>query len=95
MANLYFLLNSMASIEKLTIKQNIAQSFADNSYLGISFFFKKSKGNRGTVSRFFTTIITNLMIDVPDLVLSILKVINADSAISKKALKNQFKKLIL
>ncbi|KAF2188504.1 hypothetical protein K469DRAFT_767383 [Zopfia rhizophila CBS 207.26] len=62
---------------------------------GASFFFKRGEGERGNATRFFTTIATDLMGHVPGLISGIRKAINAEPAISEKALKDQFKKLIL
>ena len=90
-----FWLNGMAGTGKSTIARTIARSFANEGQLGASFFFKKGEGNRGTASRFFTTIATDLMVHVPDLIPGITKAIDADPAISEKALKDQFEKLIL
>ncbi|MCJ1349815.1 hypothetical protein MMC31_008056, partial [Peltigera leucophlebia] len=90
-----FWLNGMAGTGKSTIARTVARSFADEGHLGASFFFKKGEGDRGTASRFFTTIATDLMAHVPDLISGITKAIDADPAISKKALKDQFQKLIL
>ncbi|KAI9764068.1 MAG: hypothetical protein M1840_008872 [Geoglossum simile] len=90
-----FWLNCMAGMGKSTIARTIAQSFADKAQLGASFFFKKGEGDRSNASRFFTTIATDLMAHVPGLIPGIMKAIDADPAISKKALKDQFEKLIL
>ena len=90
-----FWLNGIIGTGKSTIARTVARSFADKGHLGASFFFKKGKGDRGTASRFFTTIATDLMAHVPDLILGITKAIDADPAISERALKDQFKKLIL
>ena len=90
-----FWLNGMAGTGKSTIARTVARSFADKGHLGASFFFKKDKGDRGTASRFFTTIATDLMAHVRDLISGITKAIDADLAISEKALKDQFEKLIL
>ena len=90
-----FWLNGMTGTGKSTIARSVARSFADEGHLGASFFFKKGEGDRGTASRFFTTIATDLMAHVPDLISSIRKAIDADPAISEKALKDQFEELIL
>ena len=90
-----FWLNGMAGTGKSTLARTIARSFANEGQLGASFFFKKGEGDRGTASRFFTTIATDLMVHVPDLISGITKAIDADPAIFQKALKDQFEKLIL
>ena len=90
-----FWLNGMAGTGKSTIARTVAQSFADEGHLGASFFFKKGEGDRGTASRFFTTIATDLMAHIPDLISGITKAIDADPAVTEKALKDQFEKLIL
>ena len=90
-----FWLNGMAGIGKSTIARTVARLFADEGQLGASFFFKKSEGDRGTAGRFFTTIAKDLMTHVPGLISGIAKAIDADPAISDKALKEQFEKLIL
>ena len=85
----------MAGTGNSTIARIFVRSFADEGHLGASFFFKKGEGDRGTASRFFTTIATDLMAYVPDLMSGIKKAINTDPAISEKPLKDQFEKLIL
>lgn len=88
-------LNGMAGTGKSTIARTIARSLADEGQLGASFFFKKGEGDRGTASRFFTTITTDLMAHVPGLISRIKNVIDADPAIPERTLKDQFEKLIL
>jgi hypothetical protein len=85
----------MAGTGKSTIAQTIAESFASRSQLGASFFFKRGEGERGNASQFFTTIATSLVACEPGMLLGIRKTLNKDSAISHKALKDQFEKLIL
>jgi hypothetical protein len=85
----------MAGTGKSTIARTIAQSFADRRQLGASFFFKKGEGERGNASRFFTTIATDLVKHEPGMLAGIRKALNEDSAISQRALKDQFEKLIL
>lgn len=76
----------MAGIGKSMIAQTIAQSFTKNRQLGASFFFKKGKSDRGTAGRFFTTILRDLMIHVPEVISGIMEEIDADPTILQKAL---------
>ena len=88
-------LKGMAGTGKSTIARTVARSFADKGQLSASFFFKKGEGDRGTAGRFFTTIARDLMAHLPELTSGITEAIDADPAISEKALKDQFEKLIL
>jgi hypothetical protein len=90
-----FWLSDMAGTRKSTIARTIAQSFASHSQLGASFLFKKGKGECGNASRFFTTISTDLVKHEPGILAGIRKALDEDSAISQRALKDQFEKLIL
>ncbi|KAI9774034.1 MAG: hypothetical protein M1839_001919 [Geoglossum umbratile] len=90
-----FWLSGMAGTGKSTIARTVAQSFAHQGQLGASFFFKKGEGERGNATRFFTTIARDLIDRVPGLISGITKALDADPAISQKALKDQFEKLIL
>lgn len=90
-----FWLSGMAGTGKSTIARTIAESFASHGQLGASFFFKKGEGERGNASRFFTTIATDLVKHEPGMLPGIRKALDEDSAISQRALKDQFEKLIL
>jgi hypothetical protein len=85
----------MAGTGKSTISRTIAQSFADEGQLGASFFFKRGEGDRGNATKFFTTITAQLIVKVPALTPHVRKAIDIDPAISGKAMKEQFEKLIL
>jgi hypothetical protein len=90
-----FWLSGMAGTGKSTIARTIAESFASHNQLGASFFFKRGEGERGNASRFFTTIATDLVACEPGMLPGIRKTLDEDPAISHKALKDQFEKLIL
>jgi NACHT domain len=89
-----FWLSGMAGTGKSTISRTVAQSFAEDGQLGASFFFKRGGGDRGNATKFFTTIATQLMLQVPGLIPYVRNEIEADPEISKKAMKEQFNKLI-
>ncbi|KAI9770961.1 MAG: hypothetical protein M1840_002665 [Geoglossum simile] len=89
-----FWLNGMAGTGKSTIACSVAQSFADQHQLAASFFFKKGEGERGNATRFFTTISRDLMGRIWEMKPRIRRAIDTDPAISKKALRDQFEKLI-
>ena len=84
----------MAGTGKSTIARTIAQTFSDQGRLGASFFFKRGEGERGSATRFFTTIVAELAIHVPGMRSRIRKALDDDPSISRKALKDQFKQLL-
>jgi hypothetical protein len=89
-----FWLSGMAGTGKSTIARTIAELFVSRGQLGASFFFKKGEGERGNASRFFTTIAVGLVAHEPDMLPGIRTAIDEDPAISQRALKDQFEKLI-
>ncbi|KAH9905203.1 hypothetical protein F4778DRAFT_769902 [Xylariomycetidae sp. FL2044] len=94
-AKAVFWLNGMAGTGKSTITRTLARSFSDQGQLGGSFFFKRGEGDRGGVSKFFTTIAAQMITWEPALAIEIKAVFDADPAIFQKALREQFEKLIL
>ncbi|GAB1318169.1 Vegetative incompatibility protein HET-E-1 [Madurella fahalii] len=90
-----FWLNGMAGTGKSTISRTIAQSFADKGLLGASFFFKRGERDRGNAALLFTTIAAQLVAMEPALASPVRAAIEADPAVTHKALKEQFEKLIL
>ncbi|KAL0942293.1 Vegetative incompatibility protein HET-E-1-like protein 7 [Colletotrichum truncatum] len=90
-----FWLNGMAGTGKSTISRTIARSLAEKAQLGASFFFKRGEGDRGSMSKFFPTIASQLTNTLPALASHIKRAIDDDSIIATKALREQFEKLIL
>ncbi|KAJ8063245.1 hypothetical protein OCU04_008478 [Sclerotinia nivalis] len=89
-----FWLNGMAGTGKSTISRTVAQSFEEKNLLGASFFFKRGEGDRGTASKFFTTIAHQLVVKKPQMVQSVKKAIDLDPNIYDKSLAKQFEQLI-
>ncbi|RFU31703.1 hypothetical protein B7463_g4630, partial [Scytalidium lignicola] len=90
-----FWLQGMAGTGKSTISRTVAYELAKKGVLGASFFFKRGRGDRGKATRFFTTIVTQLIRYVPDLALHVSKVVEENPNIGDKGLSIQFEKLIM
>ncbi|VUC34877.1 unnamed protein product [Clonostachys rosea] len=90
-----FWLNGMAGTGKSTISRTIASDYNRGGRLGASFFFKKGEADRGSVSKFFTTIAAQLALSIPATARYIHSAISSDSAILGKAMRLQFEELIL
>ncbi|KAF3361347.1 hypothetical protein VdG1_00956 [Verticillium dahliae VDG1] len=94
-AEAIFWLNGMAGTGKSTISRTVARSFATTGRLGASFFFKRGEADRGSLSKFVTTIAAQLVSRVPAFAPHAKNAIDADTTIFGKAAQEQFKKLIL
>ncbi|KXX73153.1 Vegetative incompatibility protein HET-E-1 [Madurella mycetomatis] len=90
-----FWLNGMAGTGKSTISRTVAQSFADQGLLGASFFFKRGEQDRGNAALLFPTIAAQLVVKETALASHVRTALEADPTITRKALKDQFEKLIL
>lgn len=90
-----FWLNGMAGTGKSTISRTLARQFAGKGYLGANFFFKRGEGDRAGLSKFFTTIASQLIKTVPETTAHIQSVVNADPAIAGKSVREQFERLII
>ncbi|KAL5596937.1 uncharacterized protein BROUX77_006885 [Berkeleyomyces rouxiae] len=90
-----FWLNGMAGTGKSTISRTICNDFAKSNQLGASFFFKRGEGDRGNLSRFVTTIASQLAQKYGETAKHIKLAIDDDMHISTKAIREQFEKLIL
>jgi hypothetical protein len=85
----------MAGTGKSTISRTVAQNFADKGELGASFFYKRGEGDRGHAELFFATIAAQLVQKLPALAPHVQNAIEADPAISRKSMKQQFETLVL
>ncbi|CAH0019647.1 unnamed protein product [Clonostachys rhizophaga] len=90
-----FWLNGMAGTGKSTISRTIAKDFAQSGHLGASFFFKRGEADRGSISKFVTTIAAQLVHKEPAVSVPIKEVIDADPYIAGKTARDQFDKLIV
>ena len=90
-----FWLNGMAGTGKSTVSRTVAQSSHARGQLGASFFFKRGEGDRGGVSKFFTTLATQLVKTVPGLAPHVKNAIDDDPTIPTKTLRDQVTQLIL
>ncbi|KAI1124900.1 vegetative incompatibility protein HET-E-1 [Nemania abortiva] len=90
-----FWLNGMAGTGKTTIARTVAQTAAEDGYLGASFFFKRGERERSGTSRFVSTIAAQLVVMEPALAKIIKSVLDKDAKITEKLLLMQFKSLIL
>jgi hypothetical protein len=85
----------MAGTGKSTISRTIANSLKEAKLLGASFFFKRGEVDRGNAMKFFSTIIRQLVVRIPQLIPEVQKVLEDEPDIVGKSLKEQFYKLIL
>ncbi|KAM4059768.1 phosphorylase superfamily protein [Hirsutella rhossiliensis] len=89
-----FWLNGMAGTGKSTISRSVARCLDEKGILGASFFFKRGELDRGSSSKLFTTIATQLASRRPAIAPRIKEAIDADSSICTKGLLVQFDKLL-
>ena len=85
----------MAGTGKSTISQTIASRLKEQQLLGASFFFKRGEEDRGTAKKLFSTLIEQLVINLPQILPQVQKAIDDDPNISEKVLREQFEKLLL
>ncbi|KIX05609.1 uncharacterized protein Z518_03581 [Rhinocladiella mackenziei CBS 650.93] len=94
-----FWLSGAAGTGKSTVSRTFAKWLTEQDHLGsvvlgASFFFKRGEGDRGNASRFFPTVVRDLVLKIPGLDSLIAEVIDSDPSIFDKALGEQFDKLI-
>jgi hypothetical protein len=92
-----FWLNGAAGTGKSTISRTFAEWLTQQGRLGVvdlgaSFFFKRGEGDRGSASRFFSTITRELVLKIPGLDTLVAEVITSDPFIFDKSLGEQFDK---
>jgi hypothetical protein len=90
-----FWLSGMAGTGKSVVARTVATHFAGQKQLGASFFFKRGEGERGTATRFFSTLAADLAACEPGMVPLIKAAQEEDPSICQKVLRDQFEKLIL
>lgn len=90
-----FWLSGMAGTGKSTIARTVARSFKKDGILGASFFFKRGEGDRGSAAKFFSTIVKQLAVHIPQMVTGVRKAIEDDPAVLGSSLREQFNKLML
>lgn len=84
----------MAGTGKSTISRSICRDLEKNGYLGASFFFKRGEGGRGSLSRLFTTIASQLARRRPVIAPSIKRALDESQGIYDMGTQLQFKRLI-
>ncbi|KAI5464251.1 hypothetical protein BGZ63DRAFT_439426 [Mariannaea sp. PMI_226] len=88
-------LNGMAGTGKSTISRTLCLDFDKLGCLGANFFFKRGEGDRGSISRWFTTVSRQIAKKYPDIATEIKKSIETDSVIVDKGPQPQFHHLVL
>lgn len=90
-----FWLNGMAGTGKSTIARTVAKILSEKGQLGATFFFKQGETDRGSLSKFFTTIAADLVKSRPSIVPFIKEVLETYDSITTKSTTEQFEKLML
>lgn len=88
-------LNGMAGTGKSTISRTLAQRFSEDGNLGATFFFKRGEGDRGRMTKLFTTIVSQLIQQLPEIAGHVQAVMDADPSIISKSMREQFEKLLI
>ncbi|OWT43619.1 G-protein beta wd-40 repeats containing [Pochonia chlamydosporia 170] len=88
-------LNGMAGTGKSTVARTVAHIFAAKNRLGASFFFKRGETDRGSISKFFSSIAADLTRRVTAIASYVKDAIDSDPAIFRKTMQEQFEKLVL
>ena len=89
-----FWLCGMAGTGKSTISRTVSNILDKQQRLGASFFFKRGEGDRGNASRFFATIVLQLVYQVPGLDRSIADALESGYEVYENGLQEQYDKLL-
>ncbi|KAK6363509.1 hypothetical protein TWF730_000940 [Orbilia blumenaviensis] len=89
-----FWLVGNAGTGKSTISRTVSKGLQENGQLGASFFFKRSEEDRSNGALFFTTIASQLAYHFRGIAPEIQAAIKEDPGLPRKALGEQFEKLI-
>lgn len=90
-----FWLNGMAGTGKSTISRTLSHRRHEAKDLGATFFFKRGETDRSGLTMFVSTLARQLANRVPELRAHIKSAIDLDATITSKAVKEQFKRLIV
>lgn len=80
---------------KSAVSQTIAEKYASQKRLAASFFFSRRDIYRRTTRHFFSTIATQFLFSIPEIRPVMLAVLEEDSMIPSKVLREQMQKLLL
>ncbi|EXL92615.1 hypothetical protein FOIG_14355 [Fusarium odoratissimum NRRL 54006] len=94
-AKTIFWLNGMAGTGKSTISRTVAASAQRKDKLGATFFFKQGETDRGSLTKFFTTLARHLAANQPAYTAHLVEMISNDTGIFEKTSQVQFKRLII
>lgn len=89
-----FWLNGMAGTGKSTISRTVARSRSKQGDLGASFFFKRGETDRGNLAKFMSTVARRLAWSIPAAATFIKNTVETDPAITDKAVREQFERLV-
>ncbi|CEL08493.1 hypothetical protein ASPCAL11642 [Aspergillus calidoustus] len=90
-----FWLSGSAGTGKSTISRTLAHSFHEDNQLEASFFFKKGEAGRADAAGLFSTIASQLAINIPATARYIQRAVEAAPSIADKMLREQFNMLIV
>ncbi|OCK75164.1 hypothetical protein K432DRAFT_178843 [Lepidopterella palustris CBS 459.81] len=80
---------------KVYDSRTVARELTNTNRLGASFFFKRGKGDRSNAARFFTTIASQLVQQLPSMSEHVRNAIEVDPSVIGNKKKEQCGKLIL